>query len=44
MTAGFGPEEFTLRKAIKGDYFVKIKYYGDRYQKTENPTFMKATV
>lgn len=44
MTAGFGPEEFTLRKAIKGDYFVKIKYYGDRYQKIENPTFMKVTV
>jgi len=44
MTQGFGPEEFTLSKAIKGDYFIKIKYYGDRYQKIENPTFMKVTI
>ncbi|EDP72058.1 hypothetical protein FBALC1_13192 [Flavobacteriales bacterium ALC-1] len=44
MTQGFGPEEFILKKAVKGDYFIKIKYYGDRYQKIENPTFMKVTV
>ncbi|WP_160127685.1 VIT domain-containing protein [Kordia antarctica] len=44
MTQGFGPEEFTLKNAIKGDYFVKIKYFGDRYQKIENPTFMKVTL
>jgi tetratricopeptide (TPR) repeat protein len=44
MTQGFGPEEFTLSKAIKGDYFIKIKYYGDRYQKIESPTFMKVTI
>lgn len=44
MTQGFGPEEFTLKNAIKGDYFVKINYYGDRYQKVENPTFMKVTL
>ena len=44
MTQGFGPEEFTLRKAIEGDYYVKIKYFGDRYQKVESPTFMKITM
>ncbi|MEC3906648.1 VIT domain-containing protein [Tamlana sp. 2201CG12-4] len=44
MTQGFGPEEFVLNKAIKGNYFIKIKYYGDRYQKEENPTFMKVTM
>ncbi|MFD2565334.1 VIT domain-containing protein [Aquimarina rubra] len=44
MTEGFGPEEFTLKEAIKGTYFIKIKYYGDRYQKVENPTFMKVTM
>nr|WP_321227531.1 VIT domain-containing protein [uncultured Psychroserpens sp.] len=44
MTQGFGPEEFVLEKAKKGDYFVKIKYYGDRYQKADNPTFMKVTI
>jgi uncharacterized protein YfaP (DUF2135 family) len=44
MTQGFGPEEFTLRNAKKGDYFVEVNYYGDRYQKIENPTFMKITL
>jgi len=44
MTQGFGPEEFTLTNAIKGEYFIKINYYGDRYQKIENPTFMKVTM
>ena len=44
MTQGFGPEEFTLKNAIKGDYYVKIKYFGDRYQKIENPTFLKITI
>ena len=44
MTQGFGPEEFTLKNAIKGDYFIKVNYYGDRYQKIENPTFMKVTM
>jgi len=23
---------------------VKVNYYGDRYQKIENPTFMKLTI
>jgi uncharacterized protein YfaP (DUF2135 family) len=44
MIQGFGPEEFTIRKAKKGDYFIEINYYGDRYQKIENPTFMKVTL
>lgn len=44
MTQGFGPEEFTLKRAIKGDYYIKIKYYGDRNQKIESPTFMKVTM
>jgi TonB-dependent SusC/RagA subfamily outer membrane receptor len=44
MTQGFGPEEFTLKNAVKGDYYLKVKYFGDRYQKVENPTFMKITI
>ena len=44
MTQGFGPEEFTLKNAIKGTYYIKVKYYGDRYQKVESPTFMKITM
>lgn len=44
MTQGFGPEEFTLKNAEKGTYFIKVNYFGDRYQKVENPTFMKVTM
>lgn len=44
MTQGFGPEEFKLKYAKKGTYFIKVNYYGDRYQKIENPTFMKVTM
>jgi Ca-activated chloride channel family protein len=28
MTAGFGPEEYLLKKAPKGKYTVKVHYYG----------------
>lgn len=44
MTQGFGPEEYTIKKAKKGLYYIKVKYYGDRYQKIENPTFIKITI
>ena len=44
MTQGFGPEEFTLKNAKEGTYFIKVNYFGDRYQKVENPTFMKVTM
>ncbi|PKH50298.1 hypothetical protein CXF68_06115 [Tenacibaculum sp. Bg11-29] len=44
MTQGFGPEQFVLKKAKKGLYYVKIKYFGDRKQKIETPTFMKVTI
>ena len=45
MTQGFGPEEFTLKYAKKGAYFIKVNYYGDRYQKIKTPTtFMKITM
>ncbi len=44
MTQGFGPESFTLKKAKKGFYYIKVKYYSDRVQKIETPTFMKITV
>jgi TonB-dependent SusC/RagA subfamily outer membrane receptor len=44
MTQGFGPEEFTLRHAKPGSYSIKINYFGDRYQKLDNPTFLKVSV
>ncbi|MEM7187781.1 MAG: TonB-dependent receptor plug domain-containing protein, partial [Bacteroidota bacterium] len=44
MTTGFGPEEFALEDAGTGSYYVKIDYFGDNYQKVENPTFMKVSI
>lgn len=44
MTQGFGPEEFSLENASLGSYYIKIDYFGDRYQKVENPTFMKMSI
>lgn len=44
MTQGFGPEEFLLKKAIKGDYKFIVDYYGDGVQKISGPTFLKVTV
>ena len=44
MTEGFGPEEFMLKKAIKGQYRIKAKYYNDNVQKISGPTILKVTV
>ena len=44
MTAGFGPEQFILKKAITGKYKIEINYYADSKQKISGPTFLKVTV
>lgn len=44
MTEGFGPEQFTLKDAIKGKYEIKAKYYSNSQQKISGPTFLKITV
>lgn len=44
MTEGFGPEQFTLKNAIKGKYEIKAKYYSNSQQKISGPTFLKMTV
>ncbi len=43
LSTGYGPEEFTLRNARKGDYYVKVDYKNVELQDDENPTFMKVT-
>ena len=30
FTAGYGPEQFLLKKALKGRYKIEVNYYGDR--------------
>ncbi|MCK5075462.1 MAG: DUF2135 domain-containing protein, partial [Calditrichia bacterium] len=32
FTQGYGPEEFMLRKAKPGKYFIKVNYYGNTQQ------------
>ena len=43
MTQGFGPEQFILKDAIKGDYKIKVKYFANSKQKISGPTFLKIT-
>ncbi|MBV8389187.1 MAG: carboxypeptidase-like regulatory domain-containing protein, partial [Mucilaginibacter sp.] len=42
MTQGFGPEQFLLKKAIKGTYKIEINYYGDRQVTIAGPTTVMA--
>lgn len=44
MTEGYGPEEFMLKKAIKGKYQIMIDYYADNVQKISGPTILKVTM
>lgn len=41
FTQGYGPEEFMIKKAVKGDYKVQVNYYGNRSQKTIFPVSVK---
>lgn len=42
FTQGFGPEQFLLKKAIKGTYKIEINYYGDRQATLSGPTTIMA--
>ncbi len=42
MTRGFGPEQFLLKKAIKGTYKIEINYYGDTQATIAGPTTVMA--
>jgi len=44
MMEGFGPEEFMLKKAVKGNYDILIDYYSDNVQKISGPAFLKVTM
>ncbi|MFY0631192.1 MAG: carboxypeptidase-like regulatory domain-containing protein [Flavobacteriaceae bacterium] len=44
MTDGFGPEEFLLKKAIKGEYLIKVNYYSDNIQKISGPAILKVNL
>jgi tetratricopeptide (TPR) repeat protein len=38
FTRGLGPEQFLLKKAVKGRYKVEVNYYGDTQVKLAGPT------
>ncbi len=41
---GYGPEQFLLKKAIKGKYVVSVNYYGDSQVKAEGPSTIMAEI
>lgn len=44
MTGGYGPEEFMIKRAIRGKYVIKVKYYASSEQKLTGPTVIRAEV
>jgi len=42
MTQGYGPEEFILKKAVKGNYVIEVNLYGDSRQTLGGPITIKA--
>ncbi|MBK8786662.1 MAG: DUF2135 domain-containing protein [Chitinophagaceae bacterium] len=41
-TQGYGPEEFILKKAVKGSYDIEVNLYGDSRQTLGGPITIKA--
>ncbi len=44
FTGGYGPEEYLVRRALRGDYRVQANFYGSRSQTLTGPTTVQATV
>ncbi|MBW1656842.1 VIT domain-containing protein [Flavobacterium quisquiliarum] len=44
FTQGFGPEQFLLKKAIKGKYKIKTNFFGERQNVLSGPTTIMAEV
>jgi tetratricopeptide (TPR) repeat protein len=44
FTGGYGPEEYTVRRAMNGEYQIKANFYGSRAQQVTGPTTLQATV
>ncbi|WP_298426527.1 VIT domain-containing protein [uncultured Kordia sp.] len=44
LTQGYGPEEFLLKKASKGEYKVYVNHYSNNVQKISGPTILKVTL
>ncbi len=44
ITQGFGPEQFMLKKAIKGKYKVETNFFGERQMSISGPTTISAEI
>ncbi|MDH4191046.1 MAG: VIT domain-containing protein [Betaproteobacteria bacterium] len=44
FTGGYGPEEFSLRKALPGRYKIEAQFYGHRQQIVAGATTLQVTV
>jgi Ca-activated chloride channel homolog len=44
FTDGYGPEEYSIRRAMPGKYRIQTNYYGSRQQKLTGGTTVQATV
>lgn len=44
LTEGYGPEEFMIKKASKGDYKISVDYFNDQVQKVSGPTTLKISI
>ena len=41
FTGGYGPEEFSLKRAKPGKYKIEAQYFGDRRQSVTGPTTLQ---
>lgn len=44
FTSGYGPEQFMIKKAIKGKYKIEVNYYGDQQINISGPTTVTAEI
>ncbi|KIO76784.1 hypothetical protein TH53_13230 [Pedobacter lusitanus] len=44
FTSGYGPEQFMIKKAIKGKYRIEVNYYGDNQLSISGPTTVMAEI
>jgi hypothetical protein len=44
FTSGYGPEQFMIKKAIKGKYKIEVNYFGDRQINISGPTTVTAEI
>ncbi|PYF77220.1 VIT domain-containing protein [Pedobacter nutrimenti] len=44
VTRGYGPEQFMIKKAVRGKYKIEVNYYGDSQLSISGPTTVMAEI